>query len=129
MINVISQHEITIVELGPSYESLDEDTLEEIGGLLLTKSATVGPPVMVLDFSLTDYIGSTFIEVLVRAWKRLKERGGTMVLCGVRPFCAEVLRTTRLDEVWRVYPGREQAVEAAEEFLDRQRQPVQGGDR
>ena len=129
MTNLILQRDITVIELGTGYESLDEETLEEIGAVLLTKSATVEPPVMVLDLSQTSYIGSMFIELLVRAWKRLKERGGTMVLCGVQPFCAEVLRTTRLDEIWPLYPSREQAVAAVEEFLDRQRQPVQQGNR
>ena len=117
MMNVISQQEVTVVELGQRYESLDDDTLEELGGLLLTKAATADPPLMVLDLSRTTYIGSTFIELLVRAWKRLKERGGAMALCGVRPFCAEVLHTTQLDAIWGCYSSRDQAVRALEERL------------
>jgi len=101
-----------VIEFGPSYNSLDEDALEEIGGLLLTEAAHVEPPRLVLDLSQTTFFGSTFLELLVRAWKRLRERGGTMVFCGLHPFCAEVLEVTRLTTLWDVYPTRAEAVKA-----------------
>ncbi|MEE8451280.1 MAG: STAS domain-containing protein [Thermoguttaceae bacterium] len=110
MIRVDTQQGVTIIELGSAYESLDDDALEEIGGLILTKATAVEPPWMVLDLSGTRYIGSTFIELMVRAWKRLRQRGGNMVLCGVQPFCAEVLRTTKLDTIWTVAATREEAL-------------------
>ncbi len=115
MIQVSRQQDITVVELGPSYESLDECALEEIGGALLTEATKADPPRMVLDLSGTNYIGSAFIELLVRIWKRLTQRGGTMVLCGLRPFCAEVLRVTRLDQLWKTFSTLDQAVAALRE--------------
>ena len=113
MIPVNTQQGVTIIELGSAYESLDDNALEEVGGLILTKATAVEPPWMVLDLSGTRYIGSTFIELMVRAWKRLRQRGGNMVLCGVQPFCAEVLQTTRLDTLWEVTATREEAVARA----------------
>ena len=110
MIRVYREQDVTIVELGPSYESLDECALEEISGVLLTKATTADPPRMVVDLSETSYIGSAFIELLIRVWKRLTQRGGTMALCGLRPFCAKVLRVTRLDHLWRTFPTQNQAV-------------------
>ena len=115
MIEFSRQRDVTIVELGPSYESLDDRILEEIRGALLSEASKADPPPMVLDLSGTNYIGSAFIELLVRVWKRLTERGGTMVLCGLRPFCAEVLRVTGLDHLWRVFPTQDQAVTAIKE--------------
>ena len=112
MVEVIRQQNVTVIRLGTSYESLDDNALEEIGGLLLTEAATADPPRLILDLSGTTFIGSTFVELLVRVWKRLRERGGTMVLCGIQPFCAEVLRVTRLDTLWECYAAREEAVAA-----------------
>jgi hypothetical protein len=31
-------------------------------------------------------------------------------LCGVQPFCAEVIHVTRLDTLWESFPTREEAV-------------------
>jgi anti-anti-sigma factor len=56
-----------------------------------------------------------FIELLVRAWKRLKQRGGNLVLCELQPFCAEVLQTTRLDTLWEIYQTRSDAVRGLSE--------------
>jgi len=112
MPQVTEQKGVTVIELGSSYESLDEPALEDFGGLLLTKAATVEPPRLLLDLSQTSFIGSTFIELLVRAWKRLASRGGTMALCAVQPFCAEVIHVTRLDTLWEIFPTRDMAIDA-----------------
>ena len=34
----------TVIELGASYDSLDLDTLDDVGSLLLTQAATADPP-------------------------------------------------------------------------------------
>ena len=112
MIRVSRQGDVTVIELGSSYESLDDRVLGEIRGVLLGEAMESEPPRMVLDLSGTDYIGSAFIELLVRVWKRLTERGGAMVLCGLRSFCAEVLRVTGLDGLWKSFPTQDQAVAA-----------------
>jgi anti-sigma B factor antagonist len=112
MIELTRERDVTVVALGPSYESLDDDALEEMGGLVLTAASTCDPPRLVLDLSQTAFIGSMFIELLVRAWKRISERDGTVVLCGVQPFCAEVIHVTRLDTLWEIHPTRAAAVAA-----------------
>jgi len=109
---VVREDEITIVELDPSYDSLDDQVLAEFGGVLLSEAAHADPPRLVLDFSRTTFIGSSFIELLIRAWKRLQQRSGTMVLCGVQPLCLEILEVTRLTSIWRIYPTRQEAVES-----------------
>ncbi len=111
MIQITLENTVTVIELGPSYESLDATALEDFGSVLLTKASTVEPPYLVLDLSHTRYIGSAFLELVVRAWKRLSERGGMLALCKLQPFCAEVLQIARLDRLWRHFPDRAQAVE------------------
>ncbi|MGQ9575494.1 MAG: STAS domain-containing protein [Thermoguttaceae bacterium] len=110
MARLTRQQDVTILELGTSYHSLDEKTLEHLGEILLSQASFAEPPRLVLDLSQTEFIGSRFVELLVRAWKRIKSRNGSMALCGVRPFCADVLRVSRLDTLWNIYPTQAEAV-------------------
>lgn len=112
MVQLTRQRDVTVVELGANYDSLEEGALEELGDVLLTNATMVEPPLLVLDLSQTTVIGSRFIELLVRAWKRLSERGGGMALCGLQPFSKEVLHVTRLDTLWESYHERNAAVAA-----------------
>ncbi len=108
MASVTIQDDVTILQFGPRYDSLDEAVLMDAGGVLLSQATHAQPPKLLLDLSQTEFIGSRFIELLVRTWKRLQERGGRMVLCGLQPFCAEVLQTTRLNAVWQTADRREE---------------------
>jgi anti-sigma B factor antagonist len=108
------QSHCTVVELGARYDSLDLDALNDAGSLLLTQAVSADPPRLVIDMSQTSFIGSTFIELLIRTWRRLNQRNGSMVLCGLQPFCAEILRVTRLETLWSCYPTRNEAVQAAD---------------
>ena len=35
-----------------------------------------------------------------------------MAVCGLRPFCAEVLRVSRVDSLWETYPTSDEALQA-----------------
>jgi len=104
----------TVLELGPSYASLDLKALTELGEVLLSEATYADPPYLVLDLSQTSFVGSAFIELLVRAWKRISHRGGTMAVCGAQPFCVEVLKAAHLDSLWPSFPTRQGALNAAE---------------
>lgn len=111
MVNVIYQNGITIVELESQYDSLDDESLEQLSHVLL--EAVSGPrrPVLLLDFSKTRFIGSTFIGLMVRVWKRIRDRDGQMGLCCLAPFCRETLVIARLyDTLWTSYATREEAL-------------------
>jgi anti-sigma B factor antagonist len=112
MSRITRQRGVTIIEAGPSYDSLDEEGLAEFGGALLDEAAHAEPPRLILDLTQTRRIGSRFIELLVRAWKRVKQRGGQMVLCGLHPYCIEVLQVTHLDTLWPTYPTQDEAAAA-----------------
>ena len=112
MHQVTRDNGVTIVELGQSYAGLDYDVLQDLGELLLSQASYADPPVVIVDMSATEYVGSSFIELLVRAWKRLKHRNGMMAICGAQPFCHEVLRVARLDTIWPMYADRAEALGA-----------------
>ena len=112
MVRVIQEHGVTIVCTGPSYAALELRALEELGESLLSEATNASPPRLIVDMSETGFVGSSFIELLVRAWKRIQSRHGMMTLCAVRPFCHEVLSVSRLDTIWPIYASREEALNA-----------------
>lgn len=108
----VTQHDgVTVIALGPDFENLDEWDLDEVRTLLLDEASKASPPVVVLDLSHTKFFGSSFIEILFRVWNRLKStEGGRFAISGLTPYCAEVLEVTHLNQLWDVYPTKEDAV-------------------
>jgi anti-anti-sigma factor len=112
-VEISTQDGITVVALGPAYETLDESGLDEIKCLILDVTQQAEPPLVLLDLSYTKFFGSAFIEVLFRAWNRLNERdGGKFAVSGLTEYCMEVIQITHLDRLWNFYPTREEAVRA-----------------
>ncbi len=113
MERTLQQDDVTIIELDERYDSLDEESLEGLGEALLEAASGSPAPALLLDLSKTRFIGSRFIGLLVRVWKRVQDHQGRMGLCCVPPFCREALITTRLyDTLWAIYETREEAIAA-----------------
>lgn len=107
------QHQnATVIALGEAYDSLDDATIQRLRTVLLEQASRADPPHLIVDFSKTSFFGSSFIEVLFQAHKRIRERGGKLVLAALAPNCAEVLKATRLDSLWEAYPTRDAALQA-----------------
>jgi anti-anti-sigma factor len=103
---------VTIFSVDREYDSLDDRKVSEFSSQLTGAVEQVDPPVLLLDLSETTFIGSSFLGVLVRAWKRIRERNGRMALCHVNELCSEVLHASKLDTIWDIYPARDAAVRA-----------------
>jgi anti-sigma B factor antagonist len=104
---------VTVVTLGPEYESLEETELETLKGTLLDVAERAEPPLVLLDLSQLRFFGSALIEALFRAWNHLKVRpGGQLSLCGLTSYCREVVEITHLDQLWSIFETRDEAVRA-----------------
>lgn len=110
MADIVRQGDVTIVRLDREYDALDVERHRLISGLLLDQADVASPPRLLLDMSATNYIGSSFIELLFRVWKRLQQRHGTMAICGLTPFCFEVLTVTGLEKLWPLYTDCDEAL-------------------
>jgi len=67
---------------------------------------------VVLDFSDTDYYGSTALGFFLILWKRIRSRDGRMAFCHVSQHEREVLELTKLDGLWPICATRAEAIAA-----------------
>lgn len=105
--------DVTVVVLGPEYELVEESMIETLSASILQAAREADPPWFALDLSRTRFFGSSFIEILFRAYHRLNEKGtGRFALCGLTPHCREVIEITHLDRLWKLYPTAAEAVTA-----------------
>jgi anti-sigma B factor antagonist len=102
---------ITIAIFRQSFSQLDEMTIEVVNRKLGELVSSLQPPILILDMSEVDFFGSSFIESVFRAWKRLQSRpGAKFALCHLKPYCREVLEVTHLNQLWLICDTREEAI-------------------
>lgn len=111
--NIYQEGRVTVIALEEDYESLDEGVLTDLREVILKAVDEADPPLVVLDLSHTTFFGSSFIELIFRAWNRVEaKKDGKFVLSGLTPYCREVISITHLDELWSLYDSVDEAVEA-----------------
>ncbi len=102
---------ITVAAFRPSCSQIDETQIEQVSRNLMDLVGELEPPALILDMTNVEFFGSSFIETMFRTWKRLQGRDGSkFALCGLRPYCREVLEVTHLDSLWNLCPTRDDAL-------------------
>jgi anti-sigma B factor antagonist len=72
-----------------------------------------GPAVhVVMDFSQVQYIDSSGIGTIVRMFRGLKEKGGTMVLAGCSDSVTKVFTLINFQKYFQFFATREEAIQA-----------------
>ena len=94
--------EVQVVKIGRDYSGLNEALIRRTEQELIAVVDAASTPRIVLDMSATEYFGSTFLEVITHVWQRVTQRGGKLALCGVKPYCLEILHTSKLDTLWPI---------------------------
>lgn len=112
MVNILRQKDITVLDFGPEYVNLDEASLGNVVQQIVEVAKHTSPPLVVIDLSNTESIGSFFIQFLIRVWKLIKKRGGKLVIAGLSDECLNVLKRSKIESLWQRYPTREAATEA-----------------
>ena len=67
---------------------------------------------MVVDFSTVSFFSSQMLGLLVDIWRRIKDRGGKLLISGINPQLTRVFRITHLDKLFDFYENPEAAVSA-----------------
>jgi anti-anti-sigma factor len=108
--DITSIDETTVVVFRPSYSQLDEPTIDLVNRKLVDLVSGLENPKLMLDLSNVNFFGSSFIEAMFRVWKRLQSRPDSrFALCGLNPYCREVLEVTHLDKLWPIYATQSEA--------------------
>jgi len=68
------------------------------------------PPNLVIDLTASPMIDSAGLGVLVKTFKSVQERGGTMKIAGVNEKVAKLLGVTHLTGLFEMYPSAAEGV-------------------
>jgi anti-anti-sigma factor len=86
---------VVVLSLRPS--EINSDTVaEDLRDELLARYLRAGAVHAVLDFQAVRYISSAGFPPLLSLNRKVRERGGRLVLCNLQPEVEEVFAVTRL---------------------------------
>ncbi|WP_432738163.1 STAS domain-containing protein [Maridesulfovibrio sp. FT414] len=97
-----------VVELG---ERIDAYGSGELDMILDNLFSNENPVCMVFDMGGVRYLSSAGIRSIVRTMKRLKQNNGSLALCGVQPYCRNVLETAGMLRSLNVFNSRSEATD------------------
>ncbi len=89
----------------------DVDTASPVRRWIEEATRTL-PAFLVIDLKNVSFMDSTALSVIVQGLKRSRELKGDLRLCNVPAPIRMILEITRLDKVFEIFPGEEQAVQA-----------------
>lgn len=78
---------------------------------VINKAIFAGATNLIVDLTDVSYMDSSGFGTLLGATKRIRPRGGTVTLVGCSEAIERMLKITRLDTIFGVYPCVEDAVE------------------
>jgi anti-anti-sigma factor len=100
--------EVTLVTLPARVDTTSAGEVEaEIRRLL-----DGGARKIAADFSGNEYVSSAGLRVFLSVLKSLEKEGGTMVLCAMQPFVADVFEISGFSGLFTIVETREEAVAA-----------------
>ena len=78
--------------------------MDRLNPLIARKS-----PCVHLDLSKVSYIDSSGLAVFIDAMQRIQSYGGEFALVAMRDSVRKILEIARLDQIFKIYPGRDAA--------------------
>jgi anti-sigma B factor antagonist len=107
--------EMTIVTATPALESVGMGLEDLAAQMIIEPLKDQDEPVVLFDLASVNYFGSVFLAVMIRCWKLVLAKSGTMALAGVSSHARELLHVTALDTAWPIYADRREAVDALQD--------------
>lgn len=89
---------------------LDAANIQQLGGELLSLVEAKPEIRLVLDFSKVEFMSSAALGKLVSLEKKVKEKGGKIRLCHIRPEIFEVFQITNLHKVFGIHATQSDAI-------------------
>lgn len=69
---------------------------------------------VVVDFVALTFFGTNLLGGVAMLWKKVRDHDGRLALCNVSSHGRDVLRSTRLIQLWKVYDTRAEAIQAVQ---------------
>ena len=73
---------------------------------------------VVVDFTALTFFGTSLLGGIAMLWKKVRDHDGRLALCNVSKQGRDVLRTTRLVQLWKIYDSRAEAIRAVQSLPD-----------
>jgi anti-anti-sigma factor len=109
----IERHgDVHVVSPSQALERMDAALVGDAATLMLEPLLRNESPQVVVDLQELASFGTPFLAMLIRCWKRISERGGTMVISNASPEVLQLFKITRFDTLWPLYETRGEAVNA-----------------
>lgn len=67
---------------------------------------------LIVDLQEINYINSGGLRCLVSAWRKTRQQGGNLVLCGLNERLQEIFSMVGFDKVFSIHPSRSAAKSA-----------------
>jgi anti-sigma B factor antagonist len=108
-LSVTRHKDIRIVEF-TNNRILDEANIADIGNTLGALIEEAENPKVLLDFATVDHLSSAALGMLINANNKIRERSGQLRLTNIKPQILEVFVITKLNKLFRIFPGRAEAL-------------------
>lgn len=106
--DVQSARGYSVITFDPKLAECKWGDIERVGTELKDRFAATEKPLALLDLSKLEFMGSAIVALLVRLWKGLQERQGSMIVVSPNKFIKEVLEIAGLAKVWTICDSREE---------------------
>ena len=71
-----------------------------------------GESLLLIDMTDATFVDSTALATLVQGMKHCRQQSGDLLLCGLQQSVRIIFELTRLDQAFRIYPTRADALAA-----------------
>lgn len=92
--------------------SLTPDQLQAELNRVLAEFDSYPKKNLVFDLAQVSYFGSVMLVAMQKIWKRVRAAQGRMALCGLSEVARDVLRVSNFEQIWPIYPARDEALHA-----------------
>ena len=85
------------------------EVIEKAGNDLKAKIAELDRAIVLMDLSKLEFMGSSVVALIVKIWKDIESRQGSMVVVSPNDMTMEVLEISGLTKLWPVVKSRDEA--------------------
>jgi anti-anti-sigma factor len=109
------------------YGSLETEKLSRLRNLLAYLAAHRVAQRLVLDLADVEFFGAGFVGVLVDTWALLNQAGHRLVIWGLNPYSARLIRSMHLDKLFEIDSSQGAALESMRQRFVNVGQPARNG--